>query len=97
MKPGPAAMNIFIGFDASNEELGLRPHNWWAFASSDVTSDCDKYLEYSSEEALDAGNVPLLFVSFPSAKDPEWKKHPGREVNSAKILKKVLKMFVPGI
>jgi len=82
MKPGPAAMNIFIGFDASNEELGLRPHNWWAFASSDVTSDCDKYLEYSSEEALDAENVPLLFVSFPSAKDPEWKNHPGRENKS---------------
>ena len=29
-------------------------------------------------QALDA-DVPLLFISFPSAKDPEWTNHPGRE------------------
>merc|ERR1712226_676175 len=23
--------------------------------------------------------IPLLFISFPSAKDPEWVNHPGRE------------------
>ncbi len=29
MKPGPAALNLFIGLDASNEELGLKPQNYW--------------------------------------------------------------------
>ena len=32
-------------------------------------------------KALDSP-VPLMFVSFPSAKDPNWSQHPGRENKS---------------
>ncbi|MPC30012.1 putative all-trans-retinol 13,14-reductase [Portunus trituberculatus] len=36
------------------------------------------YLKMSREEGLDV-DVPLLFISFPSTKDPEWKKkYPGK-------------------
>ena len=38
-----------------------------------------KYFNSTSEEAMDS-DVPLLFISFPSAKDPEWNNHPGRKV-----------------
>ena len=41
----------------------------------------EKYCELGAEEALDA-QVPLLFISFPSAKDPNWINHPGRENKS---------------
>lgn len=38
------------------------------------------YMKLSREEALDA-DIPLLFISFPSTKDPEWKKrYPGRKM-----------------
>merc|ERR1712004_498727 len=40
-----------------------------------------EYMEKDVEEALDA-EIPLLFISFPSAKDPNWKNHPGRESKS---------------
>ena len=61
-------MNIFLGLDASKEELGLKRQNIWAFVSNDVTGDLDKYQALSQEEVQDAGSVPLMFVSFPSAK-----------------------------
>ena len=32
-----------------------------------------------TEDALDT-DVPLLFISFPSTKDPQWDKHPQRQV-----------------
>ena len=39
----------------------------------------------SVDEALDA-QVPLMFVSFPSAKDPNWKNHPGRSNKSTCVI-----------
>ena len=30
----------------------------------------------ATAQALDA-DIPLMFISFPSAKDPEWSNHPG--------------------
>jgi len=82
IKPATGAMNIFLGLDASKEELGLKRQNIWAFVSNDVTGDLEKYQALSQEEVQDAGSVPLMFVSFPSAKDPQWNKHPGRENKS---------------
>ena len=32
-----------------------------------------------SLQALDA-DVPLIFISFPSVKDPEWNNHPGEHL-----------------
>ena len=37
-----------------------------------------RYFNLSAEEAMGA-DVPLLFISFPSTKDPEWDNHPGRK------------------
>ena len=37
-------------------------------------------------EAVMAKDLPLLFLSFPSAKDPNWKSHPGREGKSTAAL-----------
>ena len=71
LKPGVAAMNVFLGFNASNEELNLKAHNIWAFPGNDSENSFTKYLNLTPEEALDA-EVPLMFVSFPSAKDPNW-------------------------
>ena len=34
MKPGMAALSIFVGMDASHDELGLKAQNTWAFTSN---------------------------------------------------------------
>ena len=36
LKPAGAAMNVFLGLNASNEELNLKPHNIWAFTTNDT-------------------------------------------------------------
>ena len=35
LKPAEGAMNVFLGLNASNEELNLKPHNIWAFTTND--------------------------------------------------------------
>ena len=47
--------------------------------------DLTKYYNSNAESAMDL-DVPLLFLSFPSAKDPNWKLHPGRENKSTMAL-----------
>merc|ERR1711994_433707 len=59
LKPGVAAINVFLGLNKSGED----------------------YIHLDVDNAIDA-EIPLLFVSFPSAKDPEWENHPGREEKS---------------
>ena len=55
------------GLNASNEELNLKAHNIWAFTTNESGDTFDKYLDMEVEEAMDA-KVPLMFISFPSAK-----------------------------
>lgn len=78
LKPGTACMNVFLGLNASNEELELKMQNTWAFGTNADAMGIDKYSNLSGAEAMEK-EVPLLFISFPSAKDPNWKLHPGRE------------------
>ena len=77
MKPATAAMSVFIGLNASGEELKLKKENIWAFSSNDASQTFEDYLKLDPEEALNA-DVPLVFISFPSAKDPNWATHPGK-------------------
>lgn len=81
LKPGVAAMNVFLGLNKSKEELGLKRQNMWAFTTNELNKNGEDYFNLSVDEAMDA-DIPLLFVSFPSAKDPEWENHPGRKDKS---------------
>merc|ERR1711936_1251237 len=81
LKPGVAAMNVFLGLNKGKEELGLKRQNMWAFTSNDLNKIGEDYIHLDVDNAIDA-EIPLLFVSFPSAKDPEWENHPGREEKS---------------
>jgi hypothetical protein len=38
MKPASAAMSVFIGLNASNEELKLEKENVWAFPSNEAST-----------------------------------------------------------
>jgi len=81
LTPGVGTMNIFLGLNISNEELEVRKQNMWAFTNPDSGQAALDYFNLSTEDALSA-EVPLLFISFPSTKDPEWDKHPGRKGKS---------------
>ncbi|XP_033747299.1 all-trans-retinol 13,14-reductase-like [Pecten maximus] len=73
-----AFLTAFIGLKGTKEELGLKSHNMWAFTRTDQEDAINEYLALSPEE-LDGYGIPLMFASFPSAKDPSWeKRNPGK-------------------
>ena len=68
---GVGAMSIFVGLDGTNEELGLKATNSWAFTDTELDRGMDEYMALTADEA-GSKDIPLLFISFPSTKDPTW-------------------------
>ncbi|NXA26797.1 RETST reductase, partial [Ibidorhyncha struthersii] len=74
---GEGGFTVFVGLNGSWEELGLKPTNYFMYSGNDLDEITNRYLASSREEA--AKNIPLLFVTCPSAKDPTWEmRHPGK-------------------
>ncbi|CAM9757981.1 unnamed protein product [Bubo scandiacus] len=74
---GEGGFTVFVGLNGSREELGLEPTNYFMYAGNDLDEIMNRYLASSREEA--AKNIPLLFVTCPSSKDPTWEmRHPGK-------------------
>ena len=67
LKPGPAAMNVFVGLNASSEELDLKKFATWSYPDNDTVFRFDEYAALDIDEAL-SRDIPLLFTSFPSTK-----------------------------
>ena len=64
---------LYVGLDATDEELGLGRSNLWVYHSTDQDGDFARYL--ADPEAP----LPLAYISFPSAKDPDFeRRYPGR-------------------
>ncbi|XP_064108967.1 LOW QUALITY PROTEIN: all-trans-retinol 13,14-reductase-like [Macrobrachium nipponense] len=76
---GPGCMSVFVGLDCPAEDLDIyHRKNVWAFSDNDIDKLALDYLSMTREEAENV-DVPLIFISFPSTKDPEWnKKYPGK-------------------
>jgi phytoene dehydrogenase-like protein len=72
----PASMAhlcLYVGLKHSSAELGLRGSNLWVCPTADHDANVARS-EASSEEPL-----PVLFISFPAAKDPSFaSRFPGR-------------------
>ncbi|XP_067101014.1 inactive all-trans-retinol 13,14-reductase [Osmerus mordax] len=77
MRHGRGSFLVFSGFDATQEELGIVSTNFWLFKNNDMDTSMDEFFALSKEDAPE--NIPMMFITFPSAKDPESKKrHPGK-------------------
>ncbi|NXL72293.1 RETST reductase, partial [Leptocoma aspasia] len=77
MTHGAGGFIVFVGLSGSGEELGLEPTNYFIFPGSDLDEIMKRYLASPREEA--ASNIPFVFVTSPSAKDPTWEmRHPGK-------------------
>eukprot|EP00105_Crassostrea_gigas_P002156 XP_011414585.1 PREDICTED: putative all-trans-retinol 13,14-reductase [Crassostrea gigas] len=64
-------MTVFIGLNGTKEELGIQAHNCWSFTRPDLEQAFQDYISMPLDKVRDA-EVPMMFVSFPSAKDPTW-------------------------
>ena len=75
---GVSHMYAFLGFDGDSVDLKLPSSNLWVIPSEDITGDSTRYYEDPFASNQKDENL-LLFVGFPSAKDPSLrKKYPNK-------------------
>lgn len=78
VRHGYGAMSVYVGLKGTKEDFGLKAQNVWAFTGNDVDKITREFLNMAASSA-GTEDIPLLFISFPSTKDPEWeKRHPGK-------------------
>lgn len=73
VRPSTAHLCLYLGFRETAQALGLPRHNLWVYPHEDHDRSFAEGLR-DPEAAL-----PAMFISFPSAKDPDFeRRHPGR-------------------
>ncbi|XP_061080908.1 all-trans-retinol 13,14-reductase-like [Conger conger] len=74
---GMGSFLVFVGLDGTTEELGIVSTNFWMYKHNDLDLLMEEYASLSREEV--ARNIPMMFITFPSAKDPTaGARHPGK-------------------
>lgn len=64
---------LYAGFKGTTEELGLNSTNLWIYPNGDHEKNVDDYVNQKTDD------FPLIYVSFPSTKDPDWeRRYPGK-------------------
>lgn len=65
---------LYIGLEGSPEELKLPKTNYWIYPKDlDHDACVERYLKDINSE------FPVVYISFPSAKDPDWNnRYPGK-------------------
>ena len=78
VRHGFGAMSVYVGLKGTKEEFGVKASNVWAFTDNDLDKITREFLQLDANTA-GTKDIPLLFISFPSTKDPEWEnRHPGK-------------------
>ncbi|XP_072879428.1 all-trans-retinol 13,14-reductase-like [Chlorocebus sabaeus] len=77
VRPGLGMMSVFICLQGTKEDLHLPSTNYYVYYDTDMDQAMERYVSMPREKA--AEHIPLLFIAFPSAKDPTWEdRFPGR-------------------
>ena len=77
--PGVGTLQVFIGIKGSQAELQLPKKNLWIYYNENLEMSFHKFCDMELDTAAEAGDVPFLFVGFPSAKDPSYNdRFPGK-------------------
>lgn len=63
-----AHLGMYIGLQGSPIELKLPKTNFWIFPDYDANKAFERF------EADSNAEFPVVYISFPSAKDPEWQR-----------------------
>jgi all-trans-retinol 13,14-reductase len=65
---------LYIGLEGSPEDLEIPRTNYWIYPAKDDHDTCVKrYLDDLTQP------FPMVYLSFPSAKDPDWSnRYPGK-------------------
>jgi all-trans-retinol 13,14-reductase len=73
VKPSIGHLGVYIGLKATAGELGLPKTNYWIYPNNDYDGTLARF------EGDPTGPFPVVYLSFPSAKDPDFeRRHPGK-------------------
>jgi len=76
--PSFAGVSLFVGFDKTTQDLNLPSTNMWIFPGDKIED-----MDIEAKCKITKDSPPLLFLGFPSSKDPEYtKRNPGKGVAS---------------
>ncbi|HEX4457802.1 MAG TPA: NAD(P)/FAD-dependent oxidoreductase [Polyangia bacterium] len=71
--PSGGHLSLYVGLKKTAAELGLERPNQWVYPDHDHDLNVARYI------ADPAAPLPVAYLSFPSAKDPDFeRRHPGR-------------------
>ena len=74
IEPSSAHVCLYVGLDGTPEELNLPKANYWIYPGE---GSHDENIEAFAKDIN--GEIPLCYISFPSAKDPDWSnRYPGK-------------------
>ncbi|XP_028675385.1 all-trans-retinol 13,14-reductase [Erpetoichthys calabaricus] len=74
---GMGSFLVFVGLNGTKEELGIPSTNFWMYKDNNLDALMERYSTLKREEV--AANIPMMFITFPSAKDPSFEvRHPGK-------------------
>ncbi len=72
VQPSFAHLGVYIGLKETAEALGLPKTNFWIYPHNDYDAAVEEFV--NDKDAP----FPVVYVSFPSAKDPDYlNRHPG--------------------
>jgi all-trans-retinol 13,14-reductase len=78
--PTPSYVCLYMGLKISPENLQKKNTNLWIYPGYNHDKNVENFLHNSSND------FPVLYISFPAAKDPEYqKKYPGYSTMEAII------------
>jgi all-trans-retinol 13,14-reductase len=73
VKPSIGHLGVYIGLKGTAEEYDLPKTNYWIYPGNDYDAALDRFM------ADPTGPFPAVYISFPSAKDPDFaRRHPGK-------------------
>lgn len=73
VRPSSGHLCLYAGFKGTAEELGLPRTNFWVYPDADHEGNTQRFLDDP------INTLPMLYISFPSAKDPDWERnYPGK-------------------
>lgn len=74
VNPSAAHVSLYIGLKHTAEELGLKKGNYWIYPNN--YNHDEVFQSYLKDENAD---LPVVYISFPSAKDPDFtNRYPGK-------------------
>jgi all-trans-retinol 13,14-reductase len=70
-----AHLGLYLGFKESAADLGLQKANYWIYPDGRYDHDANLAAYIDDPDS----DFPVVYISFPSAKDPDWEnRYPGR-------------------